>query len=194
MKRLVNFRHGACVVAHPDDESMWFAGPLLSTPWISWTVFACSIPRRDPVRALRFHDACNVLGARATVLPFIELDAERLAGLEHLDVSGFDVVVTHNQVGEYGNPHHRLVYERVLAASFHAGFGLLVSGYGAEPIAADRVLAVHLGEADWQTKLAAIRCYDHTTELDQKPKSEALLERYGSRFDLRRETFHVLRW
>lgn len=189
---LKGFRRGCCVVAHPDDESMWFAGLLLSTPELDWTVVACSIPRRDPERALRFYTACSELGARAVVLPFVELDAERLAGLEHLDFAGYDLLATHNDAGEYGNPHHVLVYRAVLAASYRHAFGLLLSGYGLASIPPGRELVVE--GFDYERKLAAIRSYDHTTAIDGRPKSEALLARYGEKFNLRRETYHALRW
>jgi hypothetical protein len=168
---------------------MWFAGLLLATPWISWTVIACSIPRRDPVRAVRFYDACEVLGARGIVLPFVEIDVRELAGLEHLDFAPYDLVATHNYVGEYGNPHHIVVASHVLNRAVSAS--VLVPGYGLDR---PGVIDLPLSESDWQTKLAAIRCYDHTTEIDRQPKSEALLARYGSKFDLRRETYHALRW
>lgn len=189
---LNGFRRACCVVAHPDDESMWFAGLILATPHLTWTVIACSIPRRDPERAFKFYSACEDLGAAGRVLPFVEPDATRLDGLEHLDLAGFDLVATHNSAGEYGNPHHVLVHDLVVRQSPVSCAGLLVTGYGLGPIPASRELVVE--DFDYARKLAAIGRYDHTTSIDKRPKSEALLARYGARFDLERETYLALRW
>jgi hypothetical protein len=37
--------------------------------------------------------------------------------------------------------------------------------------------------------MAALRCYDHTSPIDGKPKWRALLGRYGGEFDLGVETY-----
>jgi hypothetical protein len=91
------------VTAHPDDESLWFAGLLLRYPG-PWTVVCCSIPQKDPIRAYTFYDACAWLGARGRVLPWVENKDQPLAlcALETLDLEGYDLVVTHGRNGEYG--------------------------------------------------------------------------------------------
>src|SRR6266705_2571148 len=96
----------ALVVAHCDDESLWFGGLLAAEPG-DWTIIACSIPRTDPIRAWKFFDACEVLGAKPRLLPFVESGPlELLGNTDRLDLAGFDQIVTHNVVGEYGHRHH----------------------------------------------------------------------------------------
>src|SRR6185369_9909067 len=89
------------VVAHPDDESLFFGGLLASEPG-DWTVISCSIPRTDPIRAWKFFDACEVLGAKPRLLPFSETEFN----ISALELSSFDQIVTHNSAGEYGHPQH----------------------------------------------------------------------------------------
>lgn len=172
----------ALVVAHCDDESLWFGGLLASEPG-DWTVIACSIPRADPERAWKFFDACCVLGARARLLPFVETAAQdplQQTGL--IDLSGFDQIVTHNDVGEYGHQHHRWL-NRHLTARYP---DKVVTGcYGKDPGPKRIVLDAH----QMGIKMAALRCYDHTSPMDGKPKWRALLDRYGSQFDLGVETY-----
>lgn len=172
----------ALVVAHPDDESLWFGGLLASEPG-DWTVICCSIPRADPIRAWKFFDACEVLGAKARLLPFVETDAkEPLLHVDIIDLSGFDQIVTHNSVGEYGHGHH-IYLNRVLKARYPDK--VVTGGYGK---AAGSKLVV-LNEHQLRIKMAALRCYDHTSPMDGKLKWRALLDRYGAEFDLGVETY-----
>lgn len=172
----------ALVVAHPDDESLWFGGLLAAEPG-DWTVICCSIPRADPERAWKFFDACEVLGAKARLLPFAETHAkEPLLHVDLIDLSRFDQVVTHNTVGEYGHGHH-VWLNRILTARYPDK--VVTGGYGRAPGAKWIALSDHqIG-----IKMAALRCYDHTSPTDGKPKWRALLERYGSQFDLGIETY-----
>lgn len=172
-------RNGVVVVAHPDDEVMW-AGGLLARYGDRFTVICCSIPARDPVRAWKFFDACEVLGAKARLLPFQEQPPAPLAHLDLLDLSGFDLIVTHNEAGEYGNPHHSQINRHIMARwpDKTATFGW--------PSGGDTVL--NLTEAEQEKRMAALRCYDHVSPSDGRPKWEALLARY--RLDLTVETFN----
>lgn len=172
----------ALVVAHPDDESLWFAGLLVAVPG-DWTVICCSIPRTDPIRAWKFFDACEVLGVKARLLPFTEgAPPSPLANLAEIDLGGFDEIVTHGNVGEYGHPHHLQVNRHI---SERWGHKLVKGCYGKAP-GSKRVV---LNEHQLGLKMAAIRCYNHTSPSDGKPKWQALLERYGSQFDLGVETY-----
>lgn len=170
------------VVAHPDDESIWFGGLLAAEPG-NWTVICCSIPRTDPIRAWKFFDACEVLGAKPRLLPFIEaMPNEGLGNIDRLDLDGFDQIVTHNSVGEYGHKHH-LGLNRALVSRYPDK--VVTGGYGKSP-GAKRVV---LNEHQLGVKMSALRCYDHTSPSDGKPKWMALIDRYGPQFDLGVETY-----
>lgn len=175
-------RRGVVVAAHPDDEVLW-AGGLLARYAHKFTVICCSIPRADPIRAWKFFDACAVLGVSARLLPFVEsAPSEPLQHLGALDLSDFDFVVTHNDAGEYGHPHHRhlsrFVRERWGAKT--STFGWRSDGRGTE--------VLHLTPHEQARKLEALRRYDHVSPHDgDKPKWKALLDRYAP--DLSVETF-----
>lgn len=173
----------ALVVAHCDDEALWFGGLLIRHPG-NWTVIACSIPRADPVRAYKFYDACDALGVKGRVLPVVEpLPNHGFYPMEVLpDLSGFDCIVTHGGAGEYGHPHHIALHMHI---GKHYRGKTVVGRYGLTPGA----FVVSLLDDEWAQKQAAILKYDHTSPLDAGvSKGEALLSRYG-RFNLRVESY-----
>lgn len=177
-------RNGAIVVAHPDDETLWCGGLMLRHP-SCWTVICCSIPKTDPIRAWKFFSACDDLGAKPRLMPFGESDARLpLDHLDDLDLSSFDCVVTHNAIGEYGHVHHiqihRFIAERWPDKTVTIGYGEAGS---------DRATRIALSEGEMARKLIALRCYDHISPSDGKPKWRALLDRYGAQFDLSVETY-----
>ena len=172
----------ALVVAHPDDEALWFGGLLASEPG-NWTIICCSIPRTDPIRAWKFFDACEVLGAKPRLLPFIETSQhESLGNIDRLELADFDQIITHNSVGEYGHLHH-VTINRALMARYPDK--VITGGYGKSP--GPKRVALNVDQL--ATKMAALRCYDHTSPSDGKPKWWALIDRYGSQFDLGVETY-----
>jgi LmbE family N-acetylglucosaminyl deacetylase len=96
------------IVAHPDDETLWAGGLLLSHP--EWKCFVISLCRRDDEnRAPKFKKALELLHAKGimgdlddgpeqTPLPGEEVE---LKILELLPALGFDLVITHSPGGEY---------------------------------------------------------------------------------------------
>lgn len=98
----------AVIVAHPDDETLWAGGLILSQP--SWHWFVVTLCRSsDTDRAPRFYDAMNRLGATGAMadlddspeqipLPDTEIQATIL---ELLAQRPFDLILTHNPAGEY---------------------------------------------------------------------------------------------
>lgn len=170
-------RNAVLVVAHPDDEALWFGGLLAR--YGSWfTVICCSVPVHDPIRAEKFIDACRVFGAQPKLLNFTEIEPLRL---DLLDLDGFDLIVTHGAAGEYGHRQHLEVHAHI-AARWPGK--TRTSGYG---MAGGDTL--DLTPIEYEQKLAGLRCYDHTSRTDRKPKWEALLDAYAGRFDLRREPY-----
>ncbi len=172
----------ALVVAHPDDESLFFGGLLAAEPG-NWTIICCSIPRADPIRAWKFFDACEVLRARPRLLPFIESWPEKgLGNIDLLELSGFDQIVTHNAVGEYGHVQH-VTLNRVLAERYP---DKIVTGCYGKSAGPKRIA---LNEFQLGVKMTALRCYDHISPIDGEPKWRALIDRYGTEFDLGVETY-----
>ena len=165
-------------VAHCDDETLWCAGLPLRYPDREWTVIACSIPRHDPIRAEKFHQACEVLGVKGIVLETVETGpGEKLNGLEAVDLSPFDCIITHNAAGEYGHSHHKHVHEFVkerwlLSSKFQQliTFGYRKNGLGA--------ISLELSSRELFTKQEALMCYNHVSPLDGRPKWEALTDVY----------------
>lgn len=154
------------VVAHPDDETLW-AGGLAAR--LKCHIISCSIPKRDPIRAEQFMNAVKILGCTGEVLPCIENPPAPL-DLSLLDLEHYDHIITHNEKGEYGHPHHIQVHNHICERypdkrkSYfgygHVGDDIRMSG--------DEILA----------KIDALKCYDYDNGIDGKPKWLALLERY----------------
>lgn len=172
----------ALVVAHPDDETLWFGGLLIAEPG-DWTVICCSIPRTDPIRAWKFFDACALLGAAARVLPFVEAPGLPLQQLEAIDLAVFDQVVTHSAAGEYGHAHHlqlhHFIRERVPGRAL---FGCYGAAAGDHVVTLDRSAAAR--------KRQVLAAYNHCSPADAGvAKHDALIARYGTRFDLDMETY-----
>lgn len=180
-------RRGAIVVAHPDDETLFCAGLMLRYPG-RWSVICCSIPRVDPIRAWKFLAACDSLGVKGRFLPFVESEPmQALGNLGALDLSGFDCIVTHNAEGEYGHVHHRCVHDFVVS---YAEGAIVTIGFRN---AGEGAIRLELNADERSRKLKALKCYDHASPSDGKPKWQALIERYSPMFDLNVETYDVHR-
>ncbi len=160
------------VVAHPDDEVLWCAGLVIHYPK-DWLIVCCTIPFKDPERANKFLDACDVLGSESLLLGH----PERNGRIPKPDLTGRDLIISHGPNGEYGHPQHREVHRLVNPDLWFA--------YGDQ---SDVTLT--LDDNEYAQKLAAIYCYDHYSPADDgKRKSEALIGYYGKRYDLRREPY-----
>lgn len=98
----------AIIVAHPDDETLWAGGTILSNPM--WNCFIVSVCRgSDLDRAPKFFNALKVLnstgvmgdiddGPEQTPLDEIELE-QTIVSL--LPEKHYDLIITHNPSGEY---------------------------------------------------------------------------------------------
>jgi LmbE family N-acetylglucosaminyl deacetylase len=98
----------AVVVAHPDDETLWAGGLLLSHP--DWSVFILTLCRgEDPDRAPKFFKVLERLGAKGAMGKLDDgpdqfpLSSEHVedAILSLLPRTDFDILLTHAPQGEY---------------------------------------------------------------------------------------------
>lgn len=98
----------AVIVAHPDDETLWAGGTILSHP--SWNCYVLSLCRgSDKDRAPRFFQALEALKAEGCMTdlddgpeqrPLDEKIIERTI-LKALPPHYFDLIITHSPIGEY---------------------------------------------------------------------------------------------
>lgn len=106
------------VVAHPDDETLFFGGLMLADRRYDWRVVCATDGNADGLGAERhdqFARACRIFGVRH--LDFFDLPDRydvRLSQNEMHDClkryCGREVpqaVFTHGPLGEYGHPHHQ---------------------------------------------------------------------------------------
>ncbi len=96
------------IVAHPDDETLWAGGTILSNPTWQWFVL-CLSRKNDKDRAPRFFEALKVLNAKGVMgdlddgpnqIPLAESEVENTI-LQLLPQIDFDLIITHNPNGEY---------------------------------------------------------------------------------------------
>jgi len=96
------------IVAHPDDETLWAGGTILSQP--AWRWFIATLCRAsDGDRAPRFFQALKVLGADGKMRdlddgpeqkPLPESEVQETI-LQLLPPEHFDLIISHNPAGEY---------------------------------------------------------------------------------------------
>lgn len=104
----VKTKEVAIIVAHPDDETLWVGGTILSHP--AWSCFVVSVCRRsDSNRAPKFYkalEAFNSSGALGDLndepdqSPLDEKELEQTI-LNLLPFKHYDLIITHNPNGEY---------------------------------------------------------------------------------------------
>ena len=98
----------AVIVAHPDDETLWAGGTILSHPNHKWFI-VCLCRASDTDRSTRFYKTLRQLKARGVMGDLDDgpdqkpLDEEVLENeiLRLLPTTDFDLIMTHNCTGEY---------------------------------------------------------------------------------------------
>lgn len=130
IKRIVLYdmkKQIAVIVAHPDDETLWTGGTLLSHP--SWQVFiACLCGKTDLGKAEKFSRALAVFGAAGKIedmdghqqwpLPEKHIQQKVLHLLPH---KAFDLVITHSPSGEYTRHRRHKEVGTAVIKLWHSG-------------------------------------------------------------------------
>lgn len=98
----------AIIVAHPDDETLWCGGLLLSHPEFNWFIL-CLCRASDKDRAPKFYKVLKIFGAEGAMgdlddgpeqNPLKEKEVEQTI-LQLLPQTHYDLIITHNLTGEY---------------------------------------------------------------------------------------------
>lgn len=101
-------RSAAVVVAHPDDETLWAGGTILTHPDCRWRIVTLC-RASDPDRAPKFQRVLRRLGAAGLMGDLDDGPAQEPLGpvrvrnvvLGMLGEADFDLVLTHGPRGEY---------------------------------------------------------------------------------------------
>lgn len=116
------------IVAHPDDETLWTGGTILSQPSWNWFIITlCRASDRD--RAPKFFQALEALGVEGRIGDLDDspeqkpLAADEVQGaiLRLLPQKHFDLVVSHNPAGEYTRHLRHEEIGRAVIMLWHAG-------------------------------------------------------------------------
>ena len=118
----------AIIVAHPDDETLWAGGTILSHP--SWKCFiVCLCRGSDTDRAPKFHETLKVLQAEGIMgdlddepgqTPLNEEELENTI-MQLLPSTTFDIVITHNSTGEYTKHLRHEETSKAVVSLWHSG-------------------------------------------------------------------------
>lgn len=102
------YKNVAVIVAHPDDETLWSGGILLSNP--QWKLFILSLCRgSDTDRAPKFTQALKEFGAwgimgdldDSPLQQSIHPEEVEKVIIDLLPVRKYDLIITHHPNGEY---------------------------------------------------------------------------------------------
>ncbi len=102
------------ITAHPDDETLFFGGTILSRPDEEWTVICLTDGNADgrgDERMAELEEACELLGVESVIKAgfkdtYNENLDQRLLKKFFSTLPVPDQIFTHGPLGEYGHPHH----------------------------------------------------------------------------------------
>ena len=98
----------AVIVAHPDDETLWAGGTILSHPAWKWFI-VCMCRGNDEDRSAKFYQTLKILRAEGIMGCLddgpeqkpLEENMVKKAILKLLPAKHFDLIISHNPAGEY---------------------------------------------------------------------------------------------
>lgn len=109
------------IVAHPDDELIWGGGHLMDGDYL----VVCVTRGYDEVRTKEFIDVVEASGNEPLIMSYPDKVAGKRDDWDRvyskiekdlklaMDYKDWDLIVTHNQKGEYGHQHHKMVHNIV---------------------------------------------------------------------------------
>jgi LmbE family N-acetylglucosaminyl deacetylase len=118
----------AVIVAHPDDETLWVGGTILSNPLWKWFI-VCLCRGSDNDRAPKFFKALRILGSEGRMGDLDDgpeqkpLDKHELEHtiLKLLPSIHFDLIISHNPNGEYTRHVRHEETGRAVIKLWHTG-------------------------------------------------------------------------
>ncbi len=118
----------AVIVAHPDDETLWAGGTILSHPSWNWFI-VCLCRKSDTERATKFYKALQVLNSEGIMgdlddgseqNPLEGKEVER-AIMQLLPPTHFDLIISHNPTGEYTRHIRHEEVSKAVITLWHGG-------------------------------------------------------------------------
>ena len=118
----------AVIVAHPDDETLWAGGTILSLPLWNWSI-VCLCRKSDTERATKFYKALKILKSEGIMgdlddspkqNPLEGKEVER-AIMQLLPPTHFDLIISHNPSGEYTRHIRHEEVSKAVITLWHAG-------------------------------------------------------------------------
>jgi len=108
-----------CIVAHPDDETIWMGGTILQNNQWKWTVL--SLCRKDDSdRAPKFKKVCEIYRAKGIISDLDDeslnpMPVEKIAEKIKLNLPNkeYNYIFTHGENGEYGHIRHKETHKAV---------------------------------------------------------------------------------
>ncbi|MBU2545389.1 PIG-L family deacetylase [Patescibacteria group bacterium] len=106
------------IVAHPDDETIWMGGTIITLKDIDWTIFSLC-RKNDPDRSPKFKKVCNNYNAQSIIS---DLEDEGIMNIKEslpeikkriikeFSNKTFTYIFTHGYNGEYGHLRHKGVH------------------------------------------------------------------------------------
>jgi len=118
----------AVIVAHPDDETLWAGGTILSHPSNKWFI-VCLCRASDKDRSVKFNNTLKLLNSEGimgdlddgpTQEPLNEKELEDYI-LKLLPSRHFDLIITHNSTGEYTRHLRHEEVNKAVISLWHDG-------------------------------------------------------------------------